>query len=163
MTHEVTEPGAALLEALGRIAGDGPAVEGAVPFALGWATVESDRAERAFAEAFGPMAGPAVAAPADDLLGASCRIVALGVPDLPLVVLLEPDTEGRLAAILARYGEGPMAVWFKSAPPHAPTLRPSRPVGAAGHGPFGPQVLLSGAARGSYRFLVPAGPGTITP
>ncbi len=56
MTPDVREPGAALLEALERIAQDAPHAPGAVAFALGWATVELDRAEQAFADTFGPSA-----------------------------------------------------------------------------------------------------------
>ena len=187
MTGDGSAPGgtsllATLVDALARIAGDDPDL---APFALGWATVELDRAEQAFADTFGPSAGPAVAAPDDSILGASCRIVALDLPGLPLVVLLEPNTEGRLAATLARHGEGPVAAWLGPvAPAHrtSPEDPPSETDGGGpaaigdsiaagdpairidGDGPFGPQVLLPGSpVTGPHRFLVPAGPGTITP
>jgi hypothetical protein len=166
MTADVREPGAALLEALERIAGDAPRTSDSMPFALGWATVELDRAAGAFAETFGPSATPAVAAPDDTLLGASCRIVALDLPGLPYVVLLEPYTEGRLAATLARRGEGPIAVWLGAVAPGAPTAMAAStlPIGTGGHGPFGPQILLPGSpTTGPHRLLVPAEPGTITP
>lgn len=165
MTADVRLPGAALLEALERIAGDAPRAYGARPFALGWATVELDRAAQAFADTFGSSARPAVAAPDDTLLGASCRIVAVDLPGLPRVVLLEPNTEGRLAATLARHGEGPMAVWLGPVAPGDPTAAATTgPMGTGGLGPFGPQILLPGAPiTGPHRLLVPAGPGTITP
>jgi hypothetical protein len=43
----------------------------------------------------------------DPLLGASCRRTTLGRSEL---VLAEPTTEGYVAACLARFGEGPVAV-----------------------------------------------------
>jgi hypothetical protein len=173
MTGDVREPGATLLAAVRRIAGDpmGAPVEpfatrasGATPFALGWATVELDRAEQAFVETFGASVGPAVPAPNDTILGASCRILALDPPGLPFVVLIEPDTEGRLAATLARHGEGPAAVWIGPAMSGDTTPAGDPAPGTGGDGPFGPQILLPGApVTGPHRLLVPAGPGTITP
>jgi hypothetical protein len=43
----------------------------------------------------------------DAILGARCRRMALGRSDL---ILAEPTTEGYVAACLARFGEGPIAV-----------------------------------------------------
>jgi hypothetical protein len=165
MTPDRPEPvatlRATLIEALGRIAGDHP---GAAPFALGWATVELDRAERAFTETFGASAHAAIQAPDDRLLGAFCRILALDPPGLTYVVLLEPSTEGRLTATLARHGEGPAAAWLAPVPLDDPAATSSRPSGSVGAGPFGPQILLPGdPITGPHRLLVPAGPGTITP
>lgn len=166
MTGDGSAPGgmslpATLVDAMARIAGDEPDL---APFALGWATVELDRAEQAFADTFGPSAKAAVAAPDDTILGASCRIVTLDLAGLPLVVLLEPNTEGRLAASLARRGEGPVAVWLGPVAPADRTSPEDPPSETDGDGPFGPQVLLPGSPiTGPHRLLVPAGPGTITP
>jgi hypothetical protein len=43
----------------------------------------------------------------DPLLGATCRRTTLGRSEL---ILAEPTTEGYVAACLARFGEGPVAV-----------------------------------------------------
>lgn len=126
------------------------APQGARVLAIGWSTVELERAEGEFGGTFGD------AAP-DELLGASCR-VARDVIACPLV-LLEPSTEGRLARSLAQLDEGPMAAWYQ-------TIAGSTvaPPGATSDGPFGPETLLDGAPlAGPFRFLVVAPPGTITP
>jgi hypothetical protein len=81
---------------------------------IGWATVELDRAEAELSAALGVDEGGWEDAPRDALLGASARIARLSEPALA-VVLLEPDTEGRLAATLARSGEG-AAVAYVAAP-----------------------------------------------
>ncbi|HEY0444472.1 MAG TPA: hypothetical protein VGC90_09635, partial [Candidatus Limnocylindrales bacterium] len=75
----------------------------------GWATVELDRAEAALsthASRSNPVRS--ALAPEDELLGARCRFVRVGDSSL---LLLEPSTEGRLAASLARFGEGPIALY----------------------------------------------------
>jgi hypothetical protein len=89
-------------------------------------------------------------APADHLLGASAAAV-VGQP----VVLLEPNTEGRLAASLARLGEGPVALYARSVLPQAELgLRGVR-ASTAGGGPFGPQRLVLGRpAWGPHLLLV---------
>jgi hypothetical protein len=72
--------------------------------AIGWATVDLERAERELGEALGVVLDFRPA-PRDRRLGARTRV---GRPfgASPSLVLMEPDTEGRLAAILARHGEG---------------------------------------------------------
>jgi hypothetical protein len=84
--------------------------------ALGWATVDLDRAwaelsapEPAAEPASGPR--PARASARDDLLGARTRWSADDGGGIGLI-LLEPDTEGRLAASLAHRGEGPVALYL---------------------------------------------------
>jgi hypothetical protein len=85
--------------------------------AIGWATVELDRAERELGYALGlPPAEAARWVPGtrEVALGAAARIgPRLG--EGPLLILLEPDTEGRLAATLARHGEGVAAVYVRTA------------------------------------------------
>ena len=129
------------------------------PFALGWATVDLDRAEGEFAALF---AGRAVTVPAsdDELLGARCRVLQTSEPTVPTLVLLEPFTEGRLAATLARHGEGAVAAWLRADEGAAPG-GPGRSVPAAG--PFGLEALLLGSPlHGPHRLLVLAAPGTIS-
>ncbi len=78
---------------------------------VGWATVELDRAELEVPTAFPAMrSATPEAAPEERLLGARCR--RLGFDSGRGVVLLEPSTEGRLAAALARHGEGPLVAYL---------------------------------------------------
>lgn len=71
--------------------------------ALGIATVDSQRwcADRAL-----PLPTPG---PDEPALGARSAVVRRGAI---VTVLLEPATEGRLAAALARHGEGPVCVYL---------------------------------------------------
>lgn len=117
--------------------------------AIGWATVEIERAAAELGGVFEP-------AESDGLLGAFAA-VSEGI------VLLEPSTEGRLAATLARHGEGAAAIYVRAPERdlrHAVAraarlgLRFSRPaLGPLGRsvlvldGPiWGPHVLLLGSA-----------------
>lgn len=69
--------------------------------AVGWATVDLERS----IEGLGLVGGPIVEEP---LLGArACPVEVGGVS----VLVLEPTTEGRLAAALARRGEGVCALY----------------------------------------------------
>jgi hypothetical protein len=118
--------------------------------ALGWATVDLDRAAAAW---------PSLrwgGVPRDALVGARAL---LGEP-VPAgegrtvwgpgtrLLLLEPDTEGRIAAALARHGEGPAALYvalpaavIAAARPRLATLGVRVVRGA---GPFGPEMALAG-------------------
>ncbi|MGZ9276644.1 MAG: hypothetical protein ACXW4L_05910 [Candidatus Limnocylindrales bacterium] len=114
--------------------------------AIGWATVELDRAAAELASLVGD-AGFIDAVPSE-ILGARCRVGrAVGVGGEGLdIVLVEPDTEGRLAAFLARFGEGWVARWEVGSSSSARPLRP---------GPLGTERLADGAdARGPFRLLV---------
>ena len=143
----------------------------------GWATVELDRTEASFGAVSGPsgsVAFPATgAAPGsardelrdarndlrdelrDELLGALARVIR--TTDQRDVVLLEPFTEGRLAAALARHGEG-FAVLYLIA--DAEALVRARAAGfvlsSVGLGPFGSQRLVVEGPRWGP-FLVLAG------
>ncbi len=82
---------------------------------IGWATVDLGRSGEELGFALASM-------PADEILGALARRCLplpghrpLG-PALERIVLLEPATEGRLAASLARHGEGLAALYFALAP-----------------------------------------------
>ena len=107
----------------------------------GWATVEMDRANAELSHLVGWGGFDPVERSA--LLGARCRRArALDTTEGEWIVLLEPDTEGRLAAFLARHGEGWAATWEDAAdgelagsrrgPLGPETLRPDQPVS----GPF---------------------------
>jgi hypothetical protein len=106
-----------------------------VPAAVGWATVDIDRLERDLRVA-GILEGQAADIGAIDVLGATARRIdgsAFGVP----VLLLEPVTEGRLAAGLARHAEGPCAVLLGTGEDGPPIL-------VAGSPPTGPHLLVHG-------------------
>jgi hypothetical protein len=77
---------------------------GEAPRGLVLATVDLARAEADLA----PVVGEAWRdAGADAVLGGRCRRLTLG---RSILVLAEPTTEGYVAACLARFGEGPIAV-----------------------------------------------------
>ena len=123
------------------------------PLAVGWATVELDRAAEEL-HAWGPYAP----ARPDRLLGATARVSNPGPsrgPGSGLVVLLEPSTEGRISALLARRGEGWAALYVvlhvessvgSGSGTAAAALdrldRLGRPV-RRGSGPFGAALLVS--------------------
>jgi hypothetical protein len=155
--------------------------------AVGWATVDLDRATAAWRERL-PAEAPITDAPDSVLLGARCRLTrvqakALDRPDLDgevTLLLLEPATEGRLAATLARHGEGWVATWFAAADdeedaaagavsltagvdPFVEDDAFSRPMRSAVRaGPLGPErLLLDGPVTGPHRLVVR--PATIEP
>ena len=103
-----------------------------------------------------------------DALGAACRVAAACLPDGGSLVVLEPDTEGRLAGSLARLGEGPVAVWLAVDEPgvRLEALRePGSSVSPERDGPFGAErlVLRPGGRHGRYRLLSFVAAGTIRP
>ena len=119
--------------------------------ALGWATVELDRAEAEL----DPWIGEAAPGPherSDPHLGA--RAVLRRGASLPgaWTALLEPSTEGAVSASLARDGEGPCALYLRPAAGLDAWLGAAA-AGAGGQlreGPFGRQVLLRGAFTGPH-------------
>jgi hypothetical protein len=117
------------------------------PIATGWATVDLDRAvgEHVADLASGVVFEPA---PRSAVLGARCVRGASRNGD-GWVVLLEPDTEGRLTGFLARHGEGWAATWLAGDPGSGATP-----------GPVGPESIEPGGAReGPFRLRV--APATI--
>ena len=136
----------------------------ATSVAVGWATVELERAALELADALGVPASRFVPAIDSSMLGARCLVADSVLPDGSALVVLEPATEGRLAATLARFGEGPAAIWLARAEPReggeivpgdAFTTTPGRP------GPLGVERLITGGPiHGPHRLLVGA-PGTI--
>jgi hypothetical protein len=124
--------------------------------AVGWATVELERAAEELSRAFtraglpGPSWQPG---PRDGLLGASAWVsrewwpAPAGGPG-PAIGLLEPDTEGRVAATLARFGEGVGAVYLS-----APEIAPSSDVAGGPAATGTPRIdrsRLGGPAAGPF-------------
>lgn len=150
---------------------------------LGWTTVELERAE----SELDPWLGPRPSRPppgiepdrdgllADEHLGARALLrEGAGLPG-EWMVLLEPSTEGRAAASLARDGEGPCALYLRPAGGLDAWLDAAREGGvtasARRDGPFGAQVLLAGSPAGPHVIVTEgrtpvsaaAGAGTIAP
>ena len=122
-----------------------------------WATVDADRAIRDLGRGGERLAD-------DPLLGASVWLVRYETG--AAITLAEPTTEGRLAAGLARFGEGPAGRYVEASGGLAAVVRRaaaaqivlSRPV----NGPFGRSVLvLGGPAAGPHLILVELAAGTI--
>ena len=147
---------ARLIEAaLAAGAGDGTPVRGRT-LAVGWATVETERAVETLAVDL--RVSPAAFLPALDseALGASCLVAPGVLPGGCALVVLEAASEGLLAAALARHDEGPRVIWI--APDELADVAAARP----SPGPFGPERLLPGPkADGLRRLLVSLPPGTI--
>jgi hypothetical protein len=142
---------------------------------VGWSTVQLDRAEGELEAWLGPSApGGGAELVSEPHLGARTRTrLAPGLPGGALV-FAEPVTEGRLAASLARDGEGPCALYLRPADGLASWLRDARPRGVpvtpTRRGPFGASVLLAGGAVAGPHVVVvddparssaPSSPGTI--
>ena len=117
---------------------------------IGWATVELDRAAGDLAEL-----GSFEPATRDANLGATARRGRPGDRARPALILLEPDTEGLLAAGLARFGEGVLTAYLgpleRADVDDTPRLGPPRP------GPLGPARLVIGRERWGPNILVLAG------
>ncbi len=131
--------------------------------AVGWATVDLDRAwvELAPRTPTAPAVGAVVR---DELLGARGRILGTSAGGVRSI-LLEPATEGRLAASLAHRGEGPAVLYV------APTVGDlSAAVDRLTHGgsrvragrtALGPGVVVLGVPSAGPQVIVvavPSGP-----
>lgn len=132
--------------------------------AVGWATVELDRAVTELAAALRIPSGRFADAPDSPSLGARCLVAADFLQGVISLAVLEPNTEGWLAATLARHDEGPAAVWL-AVEDLADAVAALRRAG--GHlsqpqaGPFGVErLILGGSIHGPHRLLVER-PGTI--
>ena len=123
---------------------------GATLAAVGWSTVDFDRAAA-------ELGVDLVALPDDVALGAACRAaIDRDGPIGPALILLEPSTEGRLARALARHGEGPIATWWDADLDDGPDAEPALADALLppAVGPLGPARLLrEGARDGRFRFL----------
>lgn len=126
--------------------------------ALGWATVELERATHELDAALGLPPGRFTPAAPTPTLGAICCVARDALSSGLALVLLEPSTEGRLAGWLARHGEGPAAVWLAVgdvsaavAALHGAGVMTS----AERPGPLGPERLfLDGPIDGLPRLVV---------
>jgi hypothetical protein len=130
---------------------------------VGWATVELDRAE---GELTSDQPAVVEARPRDAQLGAAARLLTF--PDGRRVLLLEPDTEGRLAASLARFGEGAAVLYLVADGAADDAVRNAGFVlSAASDGPLGHQrLVVGGPAWGPHLVVVLAEappPATIRP
>lgn len=122
-----------------------------------WATVDVDRV----------LAGiglTAEALPNDTLLGAAVRL-ARPLDGEP-IALLEPTTEGRIAATLAQMGEGAAGQYVLATGglPGVVDRAAAAGIGIkrADDGPFGPSVLVLGGPPAGPHVVLVAGPaGTI--
>jgi hypothetical protein len=119
----------------------------------GWATVDIDRAVRELAgllrtgAAFEPVRRSPV-------LGARC-VRGPTASAASWIVVLEPDTEGRLAGFLARNGEGWAATWLADDDLGEPAAPRARSEGTPG--PLGQEMLEPNGPRwGPYRLRVTA-------
>ena len=127
----------------------------------GWATVELDRAEDELGMWLGDGAGdPGGVTPdaTDPHLGAFARVRPAGGLPGDSFVLLEPSTEGRLAASLARDSEGPCALYLRPAVGLTAWAAGARERGvrlsARRAGPLGMEVLLIGGPITGPHLLV---------
>jgi hypothetical protein len=100
----------------------------------------------------------------DPLLGARCRLVVTNDGDH--VVLLEPSTEGRLAAALARFGPHRVVEYAQLVPRDADVATVARAAGVslsvAADGPFGRQRLVLGGPRWGPFVIVVESSGAAT-
>jgi len=130
----------------------------------GVATVDLDQAEE---RARATIAQRAIAhAPDDVLLGARCRVVI--AEEGPSIVLLEPTTEGRLAASLARFGQETVVSYMSPVVPGEDVVGPAAIAGvrlsSVAPGPLGrSRLVLGGPAWGPHVILVERAPGDVEP
>jgi hypothetical protein len=153
--RRLVEAGESILHAA---AGDVPELAHALLEAVGWATVDLDRANEAFdvADVAGAGAGWQ-STPRDAHLGATARSRVTPLePRGPTLILLEPDTEGRLAAALARHGERVAAIYVSGAAIATTATRSM--LSDAADGPLGPARRLLGGQPDGPEILVLARP-----
>ena len=125
---------------------------------IGWATVELERAARELGAQLGLAPGAWVPAARDALLGARAWSALAPVDAGPAIVLLEPDTEGRLAATLVRFAESVAAVYLRDRPAGAAAPVPVSTedhASAVAHSALGPaRVVVGGPAWGPHVLLL---------
>jgi hypothetical protein len=124
---------------------------------LAWATVDTDRAVGELTRSV-PEAAPFEPAVPDALLGGR-SLLGRATAGRVRLVILEPSTEWRLAAALARHDEGPVALWVGGS---GRALPPDSRLSDPADGPFGRERLVLGAPIGGPYLLVVEEPaGTI--
>lgn len=132
---------------------------------IGWATVDVDRAASQFTASLGVPANVWLPADQDAHLGAAARLGPSLGRDGPRLILLEPDTEGRLAASLARLGEGVAVVYVAGSGSKTPVryadergtsaVSTGRALSSRAPGPLGPaRLVLGGHTWGPHVIVV---------
>jgi hypothetical protein len=150
-------PGAGLPAAAGPQPGhDGHPPTRLLLAGIGWATVDADRAESELGMWLRAAAPGSAQDLADAHLGALARARATaGLPG-DWLVLLEPTSEGPVAAALARHGEGPCALYlwpvagFDAWRASAAGRTDWPGLGDVRRGPFGRQARFRGSAAGPH-------------
>ena len=126
---------------------------------VGWATVELARAAKELTAALGPaLEVPFGPASDDPAMGAYAEVgrLAGGL----WLVLLEPNTEGRLAGCLVRFGEAVVVAYAERIPGrHALDGRSLAPALA---GPLGHARHVAGGRRGPHLLLLDDAGGRAT-
>lgn len=139
-------------------------LSGGRAIAVGWATVDLERAVVELGAALRLPSERFTAGAGTPTLGARCRVAAGVLEGGVSLALLEPSTEGRLAATLARHGEGPAAVWLRVdnlADAVAALVSSGTRTSLALAGPFGVErLVLDETIHGAHRLLIER-PGTI--
>lgn len=123
-----------------------------------WATVDLERALGERSGLAGESIGPSLTEPH---LGARVVIAEAPSPEGVPVAVAEPTTEGRLAATLARHGEGEVGRYVAVGSPLDEIARRAVGIGIAVSrpldGPFGRSVLvLHGPVTGPHLIIVEA-------
>ena len=146
-----------------------PSSDGAGPAILArlWATVDTERTVAGLGASAPGRAAPR-RLPDDPLIGAAVTLLAppSGDPDAIPIAVVEPNTEGRLAATLARHGEGD-AGRYVAAPAGLRAVRARAAslgirVSRTEAGPFGPSLLvLEWPVGGPHLLVVDRPTGTI--
>lgn len=135
-----------------------PAGSGPTTIAVIWATVDLDRAASALGLETSEL-------PGDQLLGAFVRL-ARDPSSTEQIALVEPSTEGVLAATLARFGEGPVGRYVEATGGLEAVVQRAAAGGIAmsreAMGPFGSSRLVVRASpAGRHLVLVAPRAGTI--
>src|SRR4051812_41048171 len=125
--------------------------------ALGWATVDTERAATEFVNAL-DLPATATSVDRDRLLGAYAhQLVDERFPGGRLLIL-EPSTEGRLASSLARDGEGPAVVYLGAFGGLEAWIAQARTLGVVvsrpEDGPLGRSILILGGSPSGPHLVV---------
>jgi hypothetical protein len=124
---------------------------------IGWATVELERAAAELTADLGEDLEAAWApAQPDEALGARAWVSAERAGGAT-IVLLEPSTEGPLAASLARFGEGVAAVYVSADTAIDDGAAGDSALSPTSNGPLGPQRRLLGRPAWGPHLLVVGG------
>ena len=122
------------------------------------ATVESERALAELGVAADEIPNLVATAALDPLLGARVIILPPQAAGEPSIALAEPSTEGRVAATLARHGEGRIGRYVASPVTlddvRARAATAGIPISRPADGPFGREILvLDGPVTGPHLIL----------